>query len=157
MVFEKVKSLLETSGSHYTLHTHPAVRTIEDAEEKVAHLTKNLLKTIVFKIKDSHWVLAVVKGHERIDYKELARAFDVNRRKIRTVSPDRVEKQLGFEVGGIGPFPVNDSIKIIMDQSLTGIGMIFCGSGKNTVTIEMDISDLIKLVKPVIWKIKKGA
>ncbi len=155
MVFEKVQSLLEFSGSPFALYTHPAVSTIEDAEIKVPHLTKNLLKTIVFKIKGSDWVFAVVKGQDRIDYKELARAFNVNRRQIRTVSPDRVEEQLGFEIGGIGPFPVNDTIKIIMDQALTGIGMIFCGSGKNTVTIEMDISDLIKLVNPVIWKIKK--
>jgi Cys-tRNA(Pro)/Cys-tRNA(Cys) deacylase len=156
MVFKKIQSLLESGGLPFTLHTHPAVSTIEDAEEKVPHLTKNLLKTIVFKIKDGDWILAVVKGHDRIDYKELARAFNVNRRDIRTVSPDRVKNQLGFEVGGIGPFPVNDTIKIIMDQALTEIGMIFCGSGKNTVTIEMDISDLIKLVDPVIWKIKKG-
>lgn len=155
MVFEKVQALLESSGLRFIQHTHPAVSTIEDAEEKVPHLTKNLLKTIVFKIKDSHWVLAVVLGQDRIDYKELARAFNVNRRKIRTVSPETVEDRLGFEVGGIGPFPVNDTIKIIIDQSLSGIGMIFCGSGKNTVTIEMDISDLIKLVNPVIWKIKK--
>ena len=76
MVFEKVQSLLESSGSPFTLHTHPAVSTIEDAEEKVPHLTRNLLKTIVFKIKDGDWILAVVKGHDRIDYKELARAFN---------------------------------------------------------------------------------
>ena len=67
-----------------------------------------------------------------------------------------MEEQLGFEVGGIGPFPVNNTIKIIIDQALTDIGMIFCGSGKNTVTIEMDISDLVKLVNPVIWENKKG-
>lgn len=155
MAFHKIHTLLESSGLPFTLHTHPAVSTIEDAEKKVPHLTKNLLKTIVFQIKDSGWILAVVKGHDKIDYKELARAFGVNRRQIRAVSPDTVEEQLGFEVGGIGPFRVNDTIKIIMDQALTEIGMIFCGSGKNTVTIEMDITDLIRLVNPVLRKIKK--
>lgn len=155
MAFHKIRSILESSGANFTLHTHPAVGTIEDAEKKVPHLTKNLLKTIVFKIKDSDWVLAVVKGHDRIDYKQLARACGVNRRQIRTVSTDAVEDQLGFEVGGIGPFPVSDTVNIVMDQGLTDIGMIFCGSGKNTITIEMDISDLIRLVNPVIWKIKK--
>ena len=33
------------------------------------------MKTIVFKIKNSDWILAVVKGHDRIDYKQLAFAF----------------------------------------------------------------------------------
>lgn len=155
MAFQKIQSMLESSRSKFKLHTHAQVCTIEDAEKKVPHLTKNLLKTIVFKIKDSDWILAVVRGHDRIDYKQLARAFGVNRKQIRTVSPDTVERHLGFEVGGIGPFPVNDSVKIIMDQELTGIGMIFCGAGKNTITIEMDIADLIKLVNPLICKIKK--
>lgn len=155
MAFHKIHSMLESSGAEFIVHSHPRVRTIEDAEKNVPHLTKNLLKTIVFKIKDSDWILAVVKGHERIDYKKLARAFGVNRKQIRTVSPDTVEQHLGFEVGGIGPFPVNDRMKIIMDQSLTGAGMIFCGSGKNTVTIEMDIRDLIKLVDPLICDIQK--
>ncbi len=155
MAFHKIYSMLESSGAQFIAHSHPRVRTIEDAEKKVPHLTKNLLKTIVFKIKDSDWILAVVKGHDRVDYKQLARAFGVNRKQIRTVLPDTVERHLGFEVGGIGPFPVNDRVKVVMDRALTGIGMIFCGSGKNTVTIEMDIRDLIKLVDPLICDIQK--
>lgn len=155
MVFEKIHSMLESGGSGFTLHNHPAVCTIEEAENKVPHLTRNLLKTIVFQVKDAYWILAVVKGRDRIDYRELARAFNLNRRQIRTVAPEKVEEQLGFEVGGIGPFPVNDMTRIIMDRELTGLGTIFCGSGKNTVTVEMNISDLIRLVNPVIWKIKK--
>lgn len=155
MAYETVMSMLENSGLPFTLHHHPRVCTIDDAERLVPHLTHNLLKTVVFKIKDSHWILAAVNGHDRIDYKQLARAFGVNRKLIRTVSPDAVEDQLGFEIGGTGPFPVLDSVKIIMDQSLEDLCPIFCGSGKNTETIEMDIADLICLVSPIITKITK--
>lgn len=155
MAFHKIQSMLKSSKMRFTLHSHPRVCTIEDAEKKVPHLTKNLLKTIVFKIKDSNWILAVIKGHDKINYKQLARAFGVNRKQIRIVSPDMVEQHLCFEVGGIGPFPVLENVKIIMDQELTQIGTIFCGSGKNTMTIEMEIIDLIKLVNPLIYKIKK--
>ena len=156
MAFEKIHSLLESGGVQYTLHSHPAVCTIEDAETKVPHLTRNLLKTVVFQAKGDHWILAAVKGRDRIDYRELARAFHLNRRQIRTVSPKTVEVQLGFEVGGIGPFPVHDMVRIVVDKELADIGTIFCGSGKNTITIEMDIVDLIRLVNPVLWKISKG-
>lgn len=155
MAFEMIHSLLETGGRPFTLHTHPAVRTIDEAEATVPHLTHNLLKTVVFQVKGAHWILAAVNGHDRIDYKELARAFGVNRRQIRSVSPDAVEARLGFEVGGIGPFPINDTVKVVLDRSLADIGTIFCGSGKNTVTVEMAIQDLIDLVNPIIWNIRK--
>lgn len=157
MAYQKIMSMLEQSGLPYTLHTHPKVCTIEDAERLVPHLTQNLLKTIVFQIKDAGWILAVVTGHDRIDYKLLAQSFGVTRKQIRSVDPDTVERELGFEVGGIGPFPVNDAIKIIVDESLVDIGMIFCGSGKNTETIEMEMKDLTGLVAPLISKIIKGA
>lgn len=155
MAHQKVMHMLETGGFPYTVHTHPKVCTIDDAERLVPHLTHNLIKTVVFRIKDSHWILAAVNGHARIDYKRLARAFGVNRKLIRAVSPDTVEEQLGFEIGGTGPFPIMDTIKIIMDESLAGVGAIFCGSGKNTVTIEMDITDLTRLISPIITKITK--
>jgi hypothetical protein len=41
-----------------------------------------------------------------------------------------------------------------LTQAITEFGMIFCGSGKNTVTFEIISTDLIRLVNPVIWKIK---
>ena len=50
---------------------------------------------------------------------------------------------------------MNGSVRVVMDDALTEIGMIFCGSGRNTVTIEMDIADLIRMVDPLICKIKK--
>ena len=114
-----------------------------------------LIKTIVFEIKDKGWILAVVTGHDRIDYKLLARACDTNRKQIRSVAPETVERELGFEVGGIGPFPIDDSVNVIVDESLVDIGMIFCGSGRNTETIEMKMADLISLINPFVCRIKK--
>ena len=105
MAYHTIMNMLEQSGLAHTLHTHTEVRTIDDAERLVPHLTRNLLKTIVFEIKDRGWVLAVVTGHDRIDYKLLARACETNRKQIRSVAPETVEEKLGFEVGGIGPFP----------------------------------------------------
>ena len=134
MTFNYIQKLLKTSGLPYTLHKHQAVTTVEDARAKVPHLTVNLIKTIVFHIKDGHWILAGVNGTDRIDYKQLGDVFEVNRKLLRSVSPEDVETELGFEIGGVGPFPVNDNVKVILDEGLMRLGTIFCGSGKNTVT-----------------------
>ncbi|WP_022665871.1 YbaK/EbsC family protein [Desulfospira joergensenii] len=156
MAFQTIYLLLENSGLPFRLHDHVPVRTFEDAQTRVPHLTRNLIKTIVFKIKDSHWILAGVNAQDRIDYKLLGRAFGVNRKQIRTVPPERVEADLGFEIGGTGPFPVNDDVRVVLDESLMELDTIFCGSGKNTLTVEMAVTDLACLVKPIISPIRKA-
>lgn len=155
MAYNHILGFLKKSGLPYTLHDHPPVTTIEDARSKVPHLTVNLIKTVVFHIKDSHWILAGVNGTDRIHYKHLGDAFGVNRKLLRSVSPVEVETELGLQVGGVGPFPVNDNVRIILDQGLMNLGTIFCGSGKNTVTIEMAVHDLAAVAEARIAAIRK--
>lgn len=155
MTFSHIQRLLKDSGRTYTLHEHSPVTTVEDARIKVLHLTVNLIKTIVFHIKDSHWILAGVNGNDRIDYKQLGDALGVNRKQLRSVSPKDVETELGFEIGGVGPFPVNDNVKVILDEGLLMLGMVFCGSGKNTVTIEINVHDLAEIASAEIAAISK--
>ncbi len=155
MAFTIIQNLLEDGGRPYTLHKHLPVTTVEDARIKVPHLTVNLIKTVVFHIKDSYWILAGVNGSDRIDYKQLGKAFGVNRKLIRAVSPKEVEIELGFEIGGVGPFPVNDKVKVILDEGVMTLGTIFCGSGRNTATVEMNICDLVKVTGAEIGVISK--
>mgnify|MGYP000501255247 FL=1 len=155
MVYAKVIDMLASSGFPYTVHTHAPVTTVDDAQQKVPHLTHNLLKTVVFRIKDAHWILAAVTGDVRIHYKKLADALDVNRKDLRSIAPQQVEAELGFEIGGVGPFPVRDDIRVVFDQSLAPLGNIFCGSGRNTRTIEMKISHLTQLAKGRVYPIVK--
>ena len=155
MAFQTIILMLRNSGMPFRLHDHVPVRTYKDAQTRVPHLTRNLIKTIVFKIKNSHWILAGVNGPDRIDYKFLGQAFGVNRKLIRAISPDQVEAELGFEIGGTGPFPVNPDVRVILDESLMELGTIFCGSGKNTRTVEMSVADLARLSKARISPIRK--
>lgn len=144
MVFEKVQSLLTQSKAGFRLHHHEPVVTVAQAKIIVPHLTVNLIKTIIFKIKDGPWILAGVNGPARIHYKYLADSFGINRKLIRAVSASEVETGLGFEIGGVGPFPVASDVAVLLDQSLMDLPHVFCGSGRNTVTIEISPRDLAK-------------
>jgi Cys-tRNA(Pro)/Cys-tRNA(Cys) deacylase len=137
--------MLREAGTAFTLHEHPPVRTIDEARVVAPHLTRNLLKTVVFKIKEGPWILASVPGRARIDYRGLAAAFGVKRTDLRTVSPQEVEDSLGFEVGGVGPFAIREDVEVVLDESLSDLQSIFCGSGLNTRTIEMPIRALAAL------------
>lgn len=145
MVYKTVIGLLEQSGAVFHIHRHPAVTTIAEAHRKVPHLTRNLLKTVVFKIKDADWILAAVDGHDRIEYKRLADALGVNRRALRSIAPGQVESELGFAVGGVGPFPIRRDTRVIFDTAIQPSTQVFCGSGRNTRTVEINAADLIAL------------
>ncbi len=153
--YDNILRLLETSGAEYRLHEHIPIRTIEEAHEKVPHLTKNLLKTVVFRIKDGDWILAAVGGADRIHYKRLGECFGVNRRELRSVSPEQVQTGLGFEVGGVGPFPVAADVRVVVNEGLMDLDRIFCGSGLNTKTVEIDPTDLVRLSKARVYPVSK--
>jgi Cys-tRNA(Pro)/Cys-tRNA(Cys) deacylase len=155
MVYSKIIQLLEQSGAAYQVHAHPSVTTIEDARRTVPHLTRNLLKTVVFKIKDANWILAAVNGNDRIHYKKLADALHVKRTKLRSIAPAQVESELGFEVGGVGPFPVRNDIRVVFDARVAQLGRVFCGSGTNERTVEIEITDLMEIANGRVYPISK--
>jgi Cys-tRNA(Pro)/Cys-tRNA(Cys) deacylase len=155
MVYTKVIDMLKESGFTYTVHEHTPVTTVDEAHQRVPHLTHNLLKTVVFRIKDAHWILAAVTGNVRIHYKKLADAMGVKRKDLRSIAPEQVESELGFEIGGVGPFPVREDIRVVFDKTLAPLDNVFCGSGKNTRTIEMKSADLIRLANARVYPITK--
>ena len=154
-VVKQIIRLLEQSGVWFRLHKHQEVCTMAQARQRVPHLTENLIKTIVFKIKASHWVLAAVHRDSRIDYKQLAAALGVKRRALRSISAEQVTAALGFDVGGVGPFRLNEHIQVVVDDRLKSAGKIFCGSGINTQTVEMEIKAVIRLSHALVAPITK--
>lgn len=155
MVYATIIGLLEASGAAYRVHQHPAVVTIDEARRTVPHLTRNLLKTVVFRIKDDDWVLAAVACGDRVHYKRLADALAVKRTALRTVPARRVADELGFEIGGIGPFPVRGDVRVVFDATLPCLDSVYCGSGRNTRTIQIGAADLISLSRGIVHPIRR--
>lgn len=147
MTYDKIISLLNESGINFRIHEHQVIRTITDVEEKLPFPKERLLKTVVFKIKNSFWILAAVKGEDRVDYRKLASSFGVSRNDLTCPSPEEVESTLGFEIGGVGPIPTNDGTKAVFDSSLLSLDIVYCGSGRNDRTLEIRLDDLLQASK----------
>ncbi len=100
MAYEEILNFLREKDVPFKIHEHEPVVTISEAEVKAPGLIDGLLKTVAFRIKDSFWVLAAVRCRDRIDYRRLAAALGVNRRELRSLSPEEVLRDLGYEVEG---------------------------------------------------------
>jgi Cys-tRNA(Pro)/Cys-tRNA(Cys) deacylase len=143
MAYDKVLDFLRGKGVSFKTHEHDPVVTIREAEERAPALIDGLLKTVAFRIKDSYWVLAAVRCRDRIDYRRLAAALGVNRRELRSLSPEEVLKDLGYEVGGVGPVPTRSDVLTVFDESLRNAKTVYFGSGKNTLTLEVEFDKLL--------------
>lgn len=153
---ERILALLDAAGASYTLHEHVAVTTVEEARALVPALTENLLKTIAFEISNTpRRVLAAVAADADVDYKALAAALGCNRRALRLLPPARVEAELGFEVGGIGPFAVHEAIEVVIDDAIDPSMIVRCGGGLRTRTIELPIAALSNATRSLPASISK--
>ena len=141
-----IAALLAQHAIAHTRHRHRAVRTIAEARAQVPQLTIDLLKTVAFAIAGTpRVVLVAVACDAQVDYRRLAHALACSRRALRLLPPARVTADLGFEVGGVGPFPIAQNIEVLVDNTIAPETRVKVGGGCATVTIELQLAELLRL------------
>lgn len=143
MAYQKIKRVLDESGVDFAIHEHKPIQTFYDAKKYLPFPPQSTVKTIVFRLKDAFWILAAVRGPDRIDYRKLAVAFGVKRTDLRSVSSQEVSSSLGYEIGGVCPIPITENIKVVFDSHLQEMDTIYCGGGRNDRTLQIQFDDLL--------------
>ena len=151
---ERIAERLATHGVPFTIHEHVEARTVADALERLPFSPDAYLKTVAFRLKAGGWVLAALRGADRVDYRALATALGVSRRDLHQMTPDEVATDLGYPVGGVGPVPTNDQTRTIFDaQAAEQLDTVYCGAGRPDRTLEAHLTDLVAacdgLVAPI--------
>jgi Cys-tRNA(Pro)/Cys-tRNA(Cys) deacylase len=145
VVYDFVLNLLEQSGVNYKIHEHAPSVTYQDAADYLDFPLDRLLKAIAFRVKNGAYVLAAVNGKDRVDYKKLAQHLGTSRDKLVRLAPEEVEASLGYPLGGVAPIPTNAETKVVFDSRTLTLGKVFCGTGRNDRTLEIAITDLVKI------------
>lgn len=155
MAHKKILSILNNLGIKYKVLTHHPVVSVDDYKDSIPFDIKFLVKTLVFRSKDYRWILAAVRGQDRIDYGKLGRCLKVPRDTIRVPDKKEIETELGFQIGGIGPFPVVENVKILLDFKIKSLQKIYCGAGKNDMSLEISTEDLIRTGNSLVCDITR--
>jgi Cys-tRNA(Pro)/Cys-tRNA(Cys) deacylase len=141
---EQIVEHLSLRGVPFTIHAHVEARTVADALERLPFSPDAYLKTVAFRLKAGGWVLAALRGADRVDYRGLAAALGVGRRDLHQMTPDEVEADLGYPLGGVGPVPTNAETRTVFDAvAVQNLDTVFCGAGRPDRTLEARIADLI--------------
>jgi Cys-tRNA(Pro)/Cys-tRNA(Cys) deacylase len=140
-----VVATLYASSTAYRIHEHAPSVTIADADAHLDFPVDRLLKTIAFRVKNGGWVLAGLCGYAQVEYKRLAEAIGVNRTQLMRLTPEEVESELGYELGGVAPFAPNEQTRVVLDSGVMQFETVFCGTGRNDRTLEIAPGELVRV------------
>lgn len=143
--FEAIIALLTERGVPYTIHEHEPSYTVADAGERLPFPAERLLKTVAFRIKTGGYILAAVRGPDRIDYRKLAAASSAKRADIVRLTPEEVASVFGMEVGSLSPITLQGEPAIFFDTQVPTEETVFCGIGRADRTLEIHLTDLLQI------------
>ncbi len=136
---------IEEHGIAYTRHDHPAVYTVEEADQLVPDLPGAKTKNLFLRDdKGKRHFLVLVPSDKRVNLKALKGVLGVKR--ISFGSPERLKKHLGIEPGAVSLLAVyNDSehkVEVVMDQDLWEADIFLFHPLVNTSTLVIKKRDI---------------
>src|SRR5512138_794010 len=143
--YEAIVALVTRCGVPFTIHEHEASYTVADAKAYLYFPLERLLKTIAFKIKDGGYVLAAVRGPDRVNYPKLAAACGTKRTNVIRLTPEEVVETFGVEVGSVSPVVVQEGVQVFFDAQSPTEETVFCGIGRPDRTLEIRLADLVQI------------
>ncbi len=155
-MYEAIVRQLTERGVRFRIHRHPVAATVAEAQARLPFPPEQFLKTLAFKVRDGGWVLAALRGLDRIDYRKLAEAVVVKRAELRQPGPEEVQAELGFAVGGVCPFPPTPDTVVIVDRDAARLDVVYCGIAREDSTLEIGLRDLLALTNARVQAIAQS-
>ncbi|WP_321502089.1 YbaK/EbsC family protein [Breoghania sp.] len=128
-------------------------RTAEEAAESVGTTVGQIVKSLVFRGKDSGKpYLLLVSGDNRVHEKGVARDLGES---LERPDADYVRSVTGFAIGGIPPFGHTEAMEIYMDEDLVTKGEIWAAAGTPRCVFQTSAEDLLRVTGAKVIKVTK--
>ncbi|MEH6590422.1 MAG: Cys-tRNA(Pro) deacylase [Halioglobus sp.] len=122
-----------------------------EAAEKLGVPEARVFKTLVVSLDNSELVVAVVPVSSMLSMKLLAKA--AGGKKATMAAKTDVERSTGYVLGGISPLGQKRRLKTVIDSSAKNHPTVFISAGRRGLEIELNPSDLAKLVNGVFCEV----
>jgi Cys-tRNA(Pro)/Cys-tRNA(Cys) deacylase len=152
----EVRAFLEAAAIPYRTHAHAPLVSFEEAKTVLPFDPGSMVKGLVFRTTGGAFAIVALRGADRADYKKISDALSVRRADLRAADPADVERELGMRLGGIVPLPIKGA-QVLIDEGVAALDTIFCGSGRNDVTLELKAQDLVRFAPDRVGAFAKPA
>lgn len=99
-----------------------------------------VIKTLVFETNEKKPLIVLMHGDREVSAKNLARHLGV--KSVEPVSPEKVTKLTGYQVGGTSPFGTKTNMPVYAERTIFDLDRIYINGGKRGFLIEISPSSL---------------
>lgn len=121
--------------------------TVHEAAFAVGSSEAEIAKTLSFLVNEKP-ILIVVAGDMKIDNHKFKAEFQT---KAKMIAFEDVEKLVGYGVGGVCPFAVNDGVSVFLDESLKRFEFVYPAAGTSSSAVKLTISELEQTSNYTKW------
>lgn len=148
MAIEKVREYFKKYGIEDKIQEFDVSSATVELAAKALHCEpKRIAKTLSFIVNDSV-ILIVVAGDAKIDNKKYKQKFST---KAKMIPVEEVVELVGYGVGGVCPFAINEGINVYLDESLKRFNTVFPACGSSNSAIELTIPEIEKYSNYDSW------
>ncbi len=121
--------------------------TVELAAEAVGVEPARIAKTLAFKTQKG-CMLLVTAGDARVDNKKFRKKFGI---KARMLPKEDLPTMVGYPVGGVCPFGINEGVSVYLDISMKRFDTVFPAVGSANSAVELPCDELFKYSLAKAW------
>jgi Cys-tRNA(Pro)/Cys-tRNA(Cys) deacylase len=146
MLDTRVTRLLDANGVSYRIlpHNEPVFTVTAAAEQRGVDVAE-MVKSILLRDKDRRYVMACVRGNERLDPKALRIHLEGDWKRLSFASAEEIRQVTGYVQGAVAPLGLPQEIPIVFDNSIVHNVRVNISSGDPMAGLELNPDDLIKL------------
>ncbi len=128
------------------LHLDVPTPTVEAAAQAVDAETDQIVKSLLFVVRGDP-VLAIAHGTRRIDYRAVAGAMNVGRRRVRLAGAEEVLAMTGYPVGAVPPFGHRRKLHTLLDPGVLANEVVYAGGGENNALVRLASKDILRVTR----------
>lgn len=147
---QRLLDVLGQLGIAWERREHPAVFTVEQAEQHWKDVTGLHLKNLFLRNeRGNRQYLVILEASKRADLRTLAALLGEDRFSFG--SPARLKRCLGVDPGSVSPFNlINDpghAVEVVMDEDIRNAEKVNFHPNVNTVTLTIRTEDLFRFLE----------
>ena len=132
---------LQKRNIPHRVFTHPGkVTSLEQAARERGQRPEQVVRSILFRIGEDEYLMALVAGPVQISWKAL-RSY-LGQSRMTMANKEEVLEVTGYPIGAVGPFRTARKLRVLVDPSVFAEEEISLGSGIRGTTVILKSADL---------------
>jgi Cys-tRNA(Pro)/Cys-tRNA(Cys) deacylase len=137
-----VSEALAEMGVPHREFVHPGpVNSLEQAAEERGQRPEQVIRSILFRLGEGQYAMALMAGPRQVDWKTLRQHFGQSR--LTMASAEEVMEVTGYVVGSVSPFGLPQPVPVLIDEQVLAQEEVSIGSGVRGTTIFIKTADLL--------------